>query len=366
MGLGNSLKKGVLITLGWLVAACGQDANPDTAETQVQPVDAVAPEHRWRLTSTFSGQLPLLGTLGRRLETETLKVTGGKLQMTFYNPGVLVPAFETFDQVSYGAIEAGWSTSGYWAGKIPAMNLFTAAPFGPGAAEFLSWYDAGGGKELFEELYHRHNIHPLMCGILPPESGGWFKKPVRSLDDLKGLKIRFFGLGGKVLEKVGAAPQLLAGGEIFQALELGTIDATEFSMPAVDQRFGFETVAPHYTFPGWHQQASFFELIVNKEKWDGLSPTLQAQLEAVCSSNIRYGIAHGEAEQVAALASLTEKGAILEKLPDDVLAALRTAWDEVAAEQAAADEDFARVWASLQAFRSRYREWSDRGYVKQP
>ena len=353
---------GLIIFYGLLVSSC----SVENAQKVEQPADIekkMAPQ-TWRLTSTFSGQLPLLGTLGQRLETETRKITGGVLNFEFYNPGVLIPAFETFDAVSYGAIEAGWSTSGYWAGKIPAMNLFSAAPFGPAAAEYLAWYDAGGGRALFEELYHRHNIHPLMCGMLPPESGGWYKKPFNTVADLQGLKIRFFGLGGKVLEKIGAAPQLIAGGEIFQALELGTIDATEFSMPVVDQRFGFETVAPYYYFPGWHQQATFFELIINKDKWDSLTATTKAQLEAVCSANIRYGIAHGEAAQVEALKTLQGKGAILKKIPAPVLASLRQAWQEVVEEQAAADKDFARVWQSLSQFRASYKEWSDRGYIK--
>ncbi len=350
---------GKLAVLGaaLLTAACSQQA--DEAETQptTEPV-------RWRMTSTFSGALALLGTMGKRVETEINRVSDGHFQIKFHDPGILAPAFETFDAVAYGAVEAGWSTSGYWAGKVPALQLFSSMPFGPGAAEYLAWFYEAGGRAMYEELYHRHGIHGLICGISPPEAAGWFREPITSIDDFKGLKIRFFGLGSKVLEKVGASPQLIAGGEIFQALELGTIDATEYSMPAVDYGLGFYAVAKNYYFPGWHQQASLFELLINDKAWTRLSPGQQAQLEAVCESNIRFGLSQGEAQQAEFLKRIEQEGVTIRTFDADTLRALEDAWHAVAADLSASDADFARVWASIQSFRTDYKRWSERGYLK--
>ena len=342
-----------------LLGACsGADKPADTAaETEADPVV-------WRLTSTFPSTLPLLGTMGKRLEGELDKISAGGIQVNFFEPGVLAPAFETFDAVSYGAVEAGWSTPGYWAGKEPALQLFSAVPFGPSAPEYLAWYDFGGGKALFEEIYHRHNIHGIICGMTPPEASGWFKNEIKTTADLQGLKIRFFGLGAKVMEEIGASPQLIAGGEIFQALELGTIDASEYSMPAVDYKMGFYEIAKHYYFPGWHQQSTFFELMINLDAWNGLNDTQKFQIETTCSANVRHGISEGEALQADAMAKLIAEGVQVHTWPPEVLAELRAAWKKVAADLVANDEDFARVWASLQAFRAQYKEWADRGYLK--
>ncbi|WP_020401049.1 TRAP transporter substrate-binding protein [Kordiimonas gwangyangensis] len=342
------------------LSGCAQEKSESGQSAPTDPAAKV----EWRLTSTYPSTLIQIGTMGKRLESEISSISGGSVNLTFYEPGVLAPPFETFDAVSYGAVEAGWSTSGYWAGKDPALQLFSSVPFGPSAPEYLAWYDYGGGKELFEQVYHKHNIHGIICGMSPPEASGWFKKEIKSVDDLKGLKIRFFGLGGKVLEKLGAAPQLIAGGEIYQALELGTIDATEYAMPAVDYRMGFYEVAKHYYFPGWHQQSTFYELMINLDAWNSLNETQKVQIEAACSANVRYGISEGEALQADAMIALEEKGVQIHTWPPEMLAAYKGAWEEVAAELTEKDPEFARVWNSLQAFRAKYRGWADRGYLK--
>ncbi len=344
------------------VAACSQA--PDTQNQDAKATDDTASKPvSWRLTSIYPSSLLVVGTMGTRLVTVIDEITEGSVKLDFHEPGALTPPLETFDAVSVGAIEAGWSSSGFWAGKIPALQLFSAVPFGPRAAEYLSWFDYGGGREIFENLYHQHNVHGLICGVSPPEASGWFKKEIKTVDDLKGLKIRFFGLGGKVLEKLGAAPQLIVGGEIYQALELGTIDATEYSMPAVDERMGFYEVASHYYFPGWHQQATFFELIFNLEKWQSLSKTQQVQIEAACSNNIRYGLSEGEALQAAAIQSLKNKGVNLHSWSPEILDALEAAWHEVADDLSAQDEEFAKTWTSLKTFRKNYAVWEQLGYV---
>lgn len=349
-----------LILLAGALSACsGSDE-----QTQAPSEENISQPVNWRMTSTYPSTLLQIGTLGKRISTELGIISGGTINLKFHEPGVLAPPFETFDAVSYGALEAGWSTPGYWAGKEASLQLFASVPFGPSAPEYLAWFDFGGGKEFFDEIYHTHNIHSVICGLTPPEASGWFKKEINTIEDFKGLKIRFFGLGGKVMEKIGAAPQLIAGGEIYQALELGTIDATEYAMPAVDERMGFYEVAKHYYLPGWHQQSTFFELMINLDAWNGLSEGQQHMIETTCSANVRHGVSEGEALQADAMMRLEEKGVQIHTWSPEILASLEAAWDEVAVDLQAEDPNFARVWASLTAFRAKYKGWAERGYLQ--
>ena len=341
-----------------MLSAC----SPDEAEQQTNV--AASPPIKWKMSSTYPSTLTILGSMGKRIENQIALISNGQIEIKFYEPGALAPAFEGFDAVSYGAIEAGWSTSGYWAGKEPALQLFSSVPFGPDAPEYLAWFYEAGGKEIFEEIYHKHNIHGLICGISPPEASGWFNKQFSTTDDLKGLKIRYFGLGGRVLEKMGASVQLLSGGDIMPALELGTIDGAEYSMPAVDYDMGFYQAAQYYYFPGWHQQSTFFELMINLDKWNGLSVSQQAQIEAVCGDNIRFGIAKGEAIQGPALEAIAAKGVDIETWPPAMIEAFRGAWLEVADELVAEDENFAKAWGSLEEFRTNYAVWRKLGYLE--
>jgi len=271
---------------------------------------------------------------------------------------------EAFDAVSYGAIEAASATSGYWVGKEPALTFFSSFPFGPDSMEYLAWYYEGGGKALHNEIYNRHNIHAVICGISRPEASGWYNRKFEAPEDLAGLKVRFFGIGGRVLEKLGASAQLLAGGDIMPALELGTIDGAEFSMPAVDMDMGFWQVADYYYFPGWHQQSSLFEIMINLEKWNSLSVTQKAQVESACGDNVRSSMAEGEAIQSAALRQIEAKGVSLETWPPEILDAFEGAWVGVATEVSAEAEAFAKVWAHMQAFRADSSVWRERGYLE--
>lgn len=325
-------------------------AVPATAET-------------WNMQSTYPGSLTQLGTLGKRIADQIGVVTGGAIEVEFQEPGALVPALEVFDAVSSGAVELGWSTPGYWAGKVPALQLFGAVPFGPSAGEYIAWLKFGGGQEIFDEIYAESNVKSLFCGVIAPEASGWFRTEINSPEDLQGLKMRFFGLGAKVMEKLGVSTQLLAGGDIFPALELGTIDATEFSMPAIDLNLGFYQVAKHYYFPGWHQQSTMFDLMINLDLWESLDEQTQTQLEVICDASIAYGLAEGEAIQGAALAELEEKGVTIHKWSDEMLGAFEAAWVEVVAEQVAGNADFARAWESLSNFRAEYAKWKDLGYL---
>ncbi|MAF95382.1 MAG: hypothetical protein CMM60_06470 [Rhodospirillaceae bacterium] len=312
-----------------------------------------------KMASAYASTLPQLGTLAKRLDRDIWRVSDGMLEIKFYEPGALVPPLEMFDAVRAGAIDAAFSTPGFWSNKIPALQLFAAVPFGPSAKEFLAWIYFGGGKEQFEEIYHANGIHSVFCGLIAPEASGWFRKRIRTVEDLKGLKMRFFGLGAKVMQRLGVATTQLASGDIFVAFESGAIDAAEVSMPAIDLKLGLYRMAKNYYFPGWHQPATLFELMINLKKWQSLPVSAKAQIEAVCGDNIRYGLAAGEAGQFQALKKLQAQGVEVRRWPGEVLEALNTAWAEVARDEAKADRDFKRVWDSLSAFRKEYSIWNE-------
>jgi len=319
---------------------------------------------KWKMGATFASKLVQLGSLGKALEANVKAMSGGDLQLKFFEPGALVPALEIFDAVKSGAVDAGWSTPGYWQGKEPALALFSAVPFGPSAGEYAAWIYNGGGEKIMQKIYHKHGLHSLTCGVIAPEASGWFREEITSLDQFKGKKMRFFGLGAKVMQKLGVDTQLLAGADIYPALERGTIDATEFSMPAIDLNLGFYQVAKHYYFPGWHQQSTLFELLMNKKKWDALSDQHKAILEVACKANVTIGLAEGEAIQGKALKTLKEKGVKIHRWPPEILAKLKSTWDEVAAEIAAKDATFKEAWNSLNAFRKEYKVWRELGYLR--
>ena len=351
----------------FVIPADEQPATTAAVETTSAPAaEVVSPlgtPIRWKMASSFAGEMVQLGDQGRLIEERVNVLSSGNMQLKFFEPGALVPGLEIFDAVSTGAIDAGWTAAGYWAGKVPALQFYTAVPFGPGPGEAVAWMFFGGGHELFTELYKPHNIYSLPCNMISPEGSGWFRNEIKSLDDLKGLKMRFFGLGAKVMEKLGVSTQLLAGGDIFPALELGTIDATEFSMPAIDLDLGFYQVAKHYYFPGWHQPMSIGELMFNLDNWNDLSGGQREILKAVCMESMLRGFAQGEAIQFPALKILESKGVQIHRWSPEILDALEAAWNEVVAEEAAADVDFARVWKSLSEFRADYKIWGDIGYL---
>ncbi len=316
------------------------------------------------MPSAFPGSLIQLGEAGVRLADTLNTLSSGSIKAKFFEPGALVPALEIYDAVSSGAVEAGWAVPGYWGSKNSALNLFSAVPFGPSAGEYVAWLWFGGGEELKNEIYARADIVGHTCGIIAPEASGWFRKEINSVDDLAGLKMRFFGLGAKVMQTLGVDTQLLAGGDIYPALERGTIDATEFSMPAIDQNLGFYNIAKHYYFPGWHQQSTVQELMINKTVWDGMSELQQTIVITACRAQVAYQLAEGEAIQGKALADMQAKGVTVHTWSDEMLGAFRTGWDEVVAAEAAANPDFATAWDSLQSFRAEYKIWGDLGYLK--
>lgn len=308
--------------------------------------------------------LPVLGSAGTDFANRVKRLTGGTVDIVYNAPGALVPTNEILDSVSTGAISAGWYTPGLAEGIIPAAPLFTAFPFGPNSVEYTAWWYQGGGKELWAELTEPFNIHSELCTILAPEASGWFTKPINSPEDLKGLRMRIFGLGASVMEKLGVQAQSMGVGDTVTALNTGALDAAEISFPALDQALGLQEHASHYYFPGWHQQSSLITFIINKDIWNGLKDSQRAAVTEVCAANVALTVAEGESIQLKPLAELQAGGVSVHKWSDEMLANFQSSWDEVLAERTAADVDFARVWESIIKFRADYATWNELGYLK--
>ena len=317
----------------------------------------------WRMPVSFQSTMPVLGDNPIYVTEQIRKVSRGELDITIYEPGEIVPAFSITDAVRDRKVHVGYTWLGYDQGKIPASALLGAVPFGMEPWEFAAWWYEAGGREVGQALYHKHGSHILLCGMTGPETAGWFRTPIRSLADIEGLKIRFAGLGGKVMEQAGASVTMLPGGEIFQALEKGAIDATEFALPIVDQALGFNRIASFNYYPGWHQPGTFSHLAVNNTTWKELSSADQATLETACTAGAMRNLANSEAKQGAIIAGFPAIGVSAETLPMEVLRELQRIAEGVMAEEAAKDADFAEIYASQQTFRAEYAHWKSRAYL---
>lgn len=325
---------------------------------------AQADRVKLRVQAGFNQNVPVLGESIAHLAE--LVETGGRddVRLRIYDPGKLVPTLEIFDAVASGKIDAGFAWAGYWMGKLPATTVFGAVPFGPEPPEYLGWIYEGGGLELYRKLYAPHGVVPIPCSVVPPEASGWFREPIESADDLVGLKIRFAGLGGIVLGRMGASITMLASTDIFPSLERGVIDATEFSIPSVDRSLGFYKVAKHYYFPGWHQPASIGELIVNQESWGSMAPDQRQYLENACMANMTWSLSRGVATQGEAIAFFEANGVTIHQWSPELLARFREVAAEVMTEASASDPAFKEAWESLQAYRALNAQWRDIAYPR--
>ncbi len=327
--------------------------------------DAGADTIRWKMPIAFASNLPGLGSPAPWVAEQLDVASSGEVQVRVYEPGKLVPPFEILQAVSDGKVPAGYTWIGYDQGKVPAVPLFAAVPFGLKPWAYSAWYYYGGGQEMLQEVYANKgfNVHAQLCGIIGPETAGWYANPITSLDDYKGMKIRFAGLGGKVLEKLGASVTMMPGGELYQALEKGTIDATEFSMPAIDQVLGFDQIVKNNLFPGWHQPFTAQYMLINGDEWGKTTDAQKALIESVCTAAVLRGLAEGEYKNGAVLAELQAKGINIGQIPIEILQQLKAVTDEVLAEEAAADPDFKRVLESQQEFEKTYSIWDQRAYL---
>ncbi|MBI2204676.1 MAG: TRAP transporter substrate-binding protein [Candidatus Rokubacteria bacterium] len=320
---------------------------------------------RWKMASAFTSKLPHVGTSGPRF-AENLKVmSGGLLELKFFEPGALVPALECFDAVSKGSVEACWTTPGYHTGKYPALSFFTTVPFGPAIGEFLAWKWFGGGNGLRDEIYAKHNLIAFDSISIGPETSGWFRKEYKNVAELKGVKMRFFGLGAQVMQKLGVSTQLLAGADIYPALERGVIDATEFSMPTLDISLGFHQIAKYNYFPGWHQQSSVGEVLINRTEWNKLSEQHKRLIQVAAAESAMHSYVESEAKQWPVMHEMREKyKVIVKRWSDDDLKAFEKAWLEVLSEQSAKDELFKKVADHYLAWRKNYAIWGESQVLK--
>ncbi len=318
---------------------------------------------RWRVPVAFATTLEVLGDNVRWVTDAIDRASNGAMILDPFEPGEIVPAFNIVDAVREGKVQAGYTWLGYDQGKIPASPLLGAVPFGMEPWEYTAWWYEWGGRELGQDLYAKYGVHPVLCGLIGPETAGWFRTPIDDLTDLEGLKIRFAGLGGRVIERLGASVTMLPGGEIFQALEKGAIDATEFSLPNVDEALGFDRIAKLNYYPGWHQTYTAAHLVVNDAVWQRLSAREQAVIDTACTAGVTRNLAKSEAKQGPILAGFASKGVTAISLPEPILRELNRVTDEVMAEEARRDEDFRVIHASQLAFREQYALWKRFAYL---
>jgi TRAP-type mannitol/chloroaromatic compound transport system substrate-binding protein len=320
---------------------------------------------RWKMQSAFASTLTHLGPSGIRFSKNIDRMSGGKFEVKFFEPGALIPPLECFDAVSKGSIESCWTTPGYHTGKYPSLAFFTTVPFGPTFGEFVAWKWFGGGNKLREEIYAKHDLVAVDASCIGPETSGWFRQEVKSVEELKGLKMRFFGLGAQVMQKLGVSTQLLAAADIYQALERGVIDATEFSMPAMDIKLGFHQIAKFNYFPGWHQQVSCGEVLMNKKAWDALPDTYKAMIEIAGEAQVTFTYAETEATQFDVMAEMRDKHKVqIKRWDDKALAAFEKGWHEVIKEESAKDPLFKKVADHYLDFRKRYAIWGESQVMK--
>lgn len=333
------------------LAACGaRDGGPAGAASNVRL--------NWKMVTSWPANLPGLGTGAALLGEMITQASGGRLAVKVYGGGELVPPFEVFDAVSRGTAEMGHSASYYWKGKAPAAPFFCAVPFGLNAQEMNGWLYYGGGLALWRELYAPFGLVPFPAGNTGVQMAGWFNREVRSLADLRGLKMRIPGLGGEVMAKVGATPVNLPGSEIFTALQSGAIDATEWVGPYNDLAFGLHRVAKFYYYPGWQEPGPTLECMVNKAAFDALPEDLRHIVETCCRAVNDLMLAEYTARNQQALDQLVrEHGVQLRRLPDDVIAALKRASEESLEAMAAADPFVRKVYDSQRAFRAQAQAW---------
>lgn len=318
---------------------------------------------RWQVPIAFPSHLVGLSTPVKYLSESLSDISGGSINLRYYEPGELIPPFEILDAVSEGRYPAGFTWVGYDQGRIPSLPLFAGAPFGLEPAPYFAWNYFGGGQELLNEIYEPYNVHAMLCSMIGPEAAGWFAEPLESLDQIDGLRIRFAGIGGRVMEKLGASVTMIPGGELYQSMERGTIDAMEFSAPAVDRILGMQEIISNYHLPGWHQTFTTVHLLVNKDVWDGLQDQTRAQIDMACRAATLYGYAESEIENPKALRDFEAEGVNLQVLSPEILDELKRVTDEVQAEIAAEDDMFARVLASQQEFMELHGAWHFKGHL---
>jgi TRAP-type mannitol/chloroaromatic compound transport system substrate-binding protein len=316
-----------------------------------------SPNLKWRLTASWPKSLDTLWGACETIAKYVAEATDNKFQIQPFAGGEIVPALQVLDAVQNGTVELGHSAQYYYIGKDPTWALFCAVPFGLNARQQNSWFYEGDGQKLIDEFGAKFNVKCLTAGNTGCQMGGWFNKEIKTPDDFKGLKMRIGGWAGKTLQKLGVVPQQIAGGDIYPALEKGTIDAAEWVGPYDDEKLGFYKVVKFYHYPGWWEGGTANHLLINLAKWNELPKNYQAVLEmAAAFANVQEQ-ARYDGRNPGALKRLVAAGTQLKPFSPQVMEACLKASSEVNAETSAANADYKKVWDNIVAYRNDEYLW---------
>ena len=332
-----------------LVSACGKSEDGSDCKVDGSPA-IISKKRTLKMVTTWPKNFPGLGTGAQRVADRITQMTDGRLTVKVYAAGELVGALGSFDAVSQGKADMYHGAEYYWQGKSTGFNFFAAVPMGMTASEMNSWIHFGGGQELWDELSGKFNVKALLAGNTGVQMGGWFKKEINTVEDFQGLRIRMPGLGGEVMRRLGATPVTKQGGEIFQALSQGNIDATEWIGPWNDLAFGFHTIVKNYYYSGIHEPGASLSLGLNKGLWEELNDADRAVIQAAAGAENDYMYAEFNAQNAHALKTLVEEhGVQLKTYSDEILARLAEISYEVLKETAASDPLTQRIYDSFMA-----------------
>jgi TRAP-type mannitol/chloroaromatic compound transport system substrate-binding protein len=334
-------------------AALGLAAAPIAAPAIAQS----QPEIKWRLASSFPKSLDTIFGAAEVISKRVESATDGKFQIRVFAAGEIVPAFQVLDAVQAGTVECGHSASYYYVGKDPTFAFDTAIPFGLNARQQNAWMYNGGGIELMREFFKGYNIIQHPAGNTGAQMGGWFRKEIKTVDDLNGLKYRIGGFAGKVLTKLGVVPQQIPGGDIYPALEKGTIDAAEWVGPYDDEKLGFNKIAKFYYYPGWWEGGPQLSLYVNIAQWEQLPKSYQSILEAAAAEANIGMVAKYDAQNMPALRRLVASGTQLKPFSKEIMEASYKAAFELYEETAASNAAFKKVYDTWNPFREEQDLW---------
>ncbi len=312
---------------------------------------------RWRLASSFPKSLDTIHGAADVFAKAVKAMTGGKFEISVHAAGELMPAFGVVDGVQQGSVECAHTAPYYFFGKDETFALGCAIPFGLNSRQMTAWMYEGNGMKLMREFYAKFNIVNFPGGNTGAQMGGWYRKEIKSLADMKGLKMRIGGFGGKVIERIGGVPQNIPGGEIYQALEKGTIDAAEWVGPYDDLKLGFNKVAPNYYYPGWWEGGPQLDFFINNKAFEALSPEYKAIVEAAAAQAHSDMQAKYDARNPAALKQLVGAGTKLRPFPKDVMNAAFKASMEIYGELSAKNENWKKIYADYSKFRAEQNLW---------
>ncbi|TMK49321.1 MAG: ABC transporter substrate-binding protein [Alphaproteobacteria bacterium] len=315
------------------------------------------PEIKWRMPTSWPKSLDTLYGGAEMMSKVVAEATDNKFQIQTFAGGEIVPGLQVLDAVQNGTVEIGHTASYYYFGKDPTFTFGSSVPFGPNMRINQAWYMLGGGKEVLNEFYKKYNVVSLLAGNTGCQMGGWFRKEITAVDDLKGLKFRIGGFAGRVMQKLGAVPQQIAGGDIYPALEKGTIDGAEWVGPYDDEKLGFYKVAPHYYYPGWWEGGPMLLSFVNLDKWNALPKYYQSVLEQAGHYANNWMMAKYDQSNPQALRRLLANGTKLHAFSPPIMEASLKAAKELHNEVAAGNADFKKVYESLTAFSNNSYQW---------